>query len=378
MFLAFSTQFSFVQAQYSGNQNLGDQSGLIMTISKEKSCFNDTLWVVDSVLLYKVVDNILSHRETYRVTKRNEYGNKVTTINEGNKDFLGTPILNTFDSIVYFDGEILNKKFSYVFDNPSESWLQKTYWEFEAPNVFKEDISKYYSQNLQQFVSGFHELRSNSEGKADTILFQTYNVISDTWSNESNLVYHYDGNNDTLIMVYHWKNNMWVDSAMHRQNFESGNLVQRDEYIFSNSTWKIYRRHHFSYTISGQVDTTQILLWDEIAENWIVDFEQIVTYGENDEINNILILVYDYVSGQLQNHQNTAYIYQPESKMEINTNWDKESESWVNSYKVYSSFIVEDIIDTVQIDYWNENTTQWEPNTMRVVRFDKRMNDIYF
>jgi len=78
----------------------------------------------------------------------------------------------------------------------------------------------------------------------------------------------------------------------------------------------------------------------------------------------------------LKNVENCHTDYLEGSTTTICDVWDIFSESWVFRDREYTSYIADDLVDTLRFDLWNSGEQQWQPDELSVNKFDSRMNVI--
>lgn len=350
----------------------------IMQINKQNKIYLDTLWVLDSSLYYQIIysPTEFTHAKTYKVLSRNENGNTLTSSDLVSNTYPGNYLNNDYDSIIYFDGTQIKKHYSNVWNSVEQVWIYNEYKEYEIPNLPKEIFHKNFWDGIQQY-NGWRELYENENGKVVTFVFETYVPETDSWHPKSKTVYYYDEQrNDTLQMIYSWNNNNWVDSVKYQQYFEYNLLTEKIGQIIdtATSTWKNYAYFSYTYTFDNKVDTAIFKMWNTQNNIWQDNFKTIFTYDDQNRLTNRLQLVYSSVTQQLENNNNYNVDYKEGNKTELYQTWIMPDGPWSNQRQYYTSFITEEIVDTLQYDTWDSYTHQWHGNDRTVNIFDNRFN----
>ena len=371
-----------VSSSYSQNQQVLSQQKIDFVFQEriQNHYFQDTLWVKDSIIQYNVIPGSgLMLEGTLRTLSRNDQGNTLTylyLVNNDNPQVYGTSI---FDSTLYFGDQSVKEHFAEYWIPNEQDWLLGTYDAFESPAIRKESIKKWYSNSTQNFTDGSRRLYINSNGHADTLIEQEYIPETDSWKYSLKTYFFYDEfGNDTLLTIYHWKNNQWSDSAMHQQSFESNKLMLHIESVFDSDgfTWQYSKKRNITYTDFAEQEMDHQLLWDTSTNNWIDNYKNMISYDDQNRVINRLFMQYNPFSQQLENYHNSLYHFEEGREVITYQLWDSSLGAWHNYSQYVYSYLKDDLIDTVQGNNWNDVTQQWQGNYRDVSRFDDHLNQI--
>jgi len=379
LLLVCITSQSFSQYNNRHQQLYNKQVDSIMQINKQNQIYLDTLWVLDSSLYYEMIYGAteFTHAKSYKVLSRNANGNPLTTSDLVSDTYPSIYLNSIYDSLIYFDGIMVKKHYSNVWDSIGQVWIDNEYQEYETFDLPLEIYNKNFSNGAQQYYYGYRNLYENENGKIKTNVYSTFIPETNSWLPNAKNVYYYDElGNDTLLMIYTWKNDIWVDSIKFKKASESNLLTliigQIPDTV--NSTWKNYVFFSYSYTTTSKPDTTILKYWSTQNNSWHDNFKTIYTYDHLDRLTNRIKMHYEYSTQQLENYQNYNISYQEGSKTEIYQSWMMPSGPWLNQSQYYTSFTTEEIVDTLQYDTWNSYTEEWSGNDRTVNIFDNRFN----
>jgi len=362
-------------------QKFSNKTDSIKQISLKPHLYADTIWVIDSILSFKIDDetNNLIHERTYEILSRNEKGNKLVSLDRVAKGYLGITGNIIFDSIVYFNGEQIKKRFAKEWNNVQEQWVETDYIEYNTPELLNEYRVMRFSNSTQQYQYGFWDSYKNTNNRVDTLY--SYDIIKETnlWKPVSKIIYYYDENgNDTLQMIYNWEYNDWKKRKKRLLFFEAGYLNTRITYNRDtiNNVWDIQQKDLFHYTNAGELDTLLGKLWDNQLNNWYDYSKSIIEYDYLNRYTNRLFLLYEPGTQQLENYWNAHFTYGDNHRVDTHQSWDLSLNMWINNQQYIYSYIQEGVVDTAQGNHWNVETQQWQGYYRDVYRFDANINVI--
>jgi len=379
LIMVFITCQSFSQHNDRHKQFFEKQTDSIMQITIKNHLFLDTLWVIDSILKYQFIDiaNDLVHERTYKILSRNEMGNLLTSLDLVNKDYPEESGNDMFDSVTYFNGEQIKKHFTKDWNNVQEYWVDTDYTEYEIPELLKEYRILSFSNSSQHYQYGFWYSYKNINSRVDTIYTYDINQETDLWEYETKTIYYYDENgNDTLQMISDWEEGSWEESLKKQQHFELGYLTLIIESVPDtiNNNWKEQKMDLRHYTNAGEFDTILVRHWSNQLNSWYNYSKSILTYDNQDRLINYLSLFYQPSTQQLENYFNSNFIFEEGSRIDTHQSWDLSLNIWQNNSQYIYSYIKENIIDTAQGNYWDNENQQWQGNYRDVYRFNSHSN----
>ncbi len=349
----------------------------MLLTNRQNHNYLDTLWVLDSSRTYEMVNEALIYQRTYKVLSRNEQGNPIASLDWADEDYPYFTDNNVYDSIVYFDGIQVKKQISNAWNSVEQTWIDNSYKEFDAPDLPKVMSIKGFSNNNQEYFYGHRESYANSNGRIDTLIYETYIPETNTWTPKAKTVFYYAGqNNDTLQMFYKWTGDRWEDSAKLHRYFDSDLLTLQIGEIYNSDsdTWQNYVLYSYSYNNHGKIDTGFFQVWNPQLNIWRDNFKFIFSYDSEDRVTNRLVMHFDQNSQQLLNYQNELFEFAEGSKTEIYQNWSLPDGPWVNQTRYTTTYIADEVIDTFQLDMWNYSSQLWQPNNRIVNKYDHRLN----
>ncbi|MCF8381945.1 MAG: T9SS type A sorting domain-containing protein [Bacteroidales bacterium] len=348
--------------------------------SVESNFYLDTLWVSDSILTYRLNGDLgLLLHNTYKILTRNELGNKLTSTTVFNEEFPESKLNHLLDSTGYFNGTDIKKLNSSIWIPELNEWRLKKLKIYEEANLLKKSMEKTFSASLQEFTWGDQYLYENSAGRKDVEIIEAYVKETDSWKPVTKIEHFYDNyDNDTLILTFRWKNNMWVDS-LKQKNFFLGDKDYQQYYFTMNgedSIWHNLGARFLEYSASGLNTQIYEQTWDEEMTTWVDMYKVIITYDDEDRMINYLYLEYNSATQQLENSINNVINYVDGKTVYTYQNWDFTLGLWHNYNQYVYSFVKDDLVDTAQNNVWNDETQQWKWNYRDVTRYDDRFNEI--
>lgn len=361
-------------------QELLSKHDSIAKLYQKNHVYLDTLWVLDSSLRYQILNNAneLTLQRSYKVLDRNDYGNKLVSLDWAHEDFPYTTVENSvYDSLIYFNGIDIKQQSSYVWNSVEQEWIYNLYAEYETDGLYQFIFNKRFSNSAQNYVFGSRYNYVNDDGKNMEIFSEDYIPETDTWQESLHRVYHYDqSGNDTLEIMYKWKDEGWGNYFTHHQYYESNLLVLSiyRRFIEETSTWQNFTKQYYSYTNLGQIDTIISKSWSTEENIWENYEKQIFSYDLNNRLTNRLTMRFINSTQQLENHRNLHIDYLDGNKVETFQNWELESGLWINTSRIFYSYIVDDILDTLQHNIWDTYYQSWETQDLSVNTFDSHMN----
>ncbi|MFA5418083.1 MAG: T9SS type A sorting domain-containing protein [Bacteroidales bacterium] len=368
-------------SSYSQNKKQFDQKvDSMIVMNRQNHNYLDTLWVLDSSVHFREILNLvdgLEYERTYKVLSRNEHGNLVSALDWANENLLIYTGNSVYDSLVYFDGVQVKKQFSNAWNSVEKTWIDDGYEEYEAPGLLKEKFFKGFSDNAQQYFYGYRKSYDNSNGHLDTLFTYTYDQETGSWqTNEKTVLFCDAQNNDTLIITYKWVTGGW-EAKSKTQAFYEGNLLMsfisyRPDTV--SNTWQNLQMGFYSYNDAGLQESLTFRNWSVQDNSWYDYYIENYTYDNQGRLTNTLVLIYNSNIQQVRNAQNYHTDYLEGSKTETFQTWDYSSELWINVTREYTSYIAEDLIDTLRMDEWDSNEQQWQPDDLSVNKFDNRLN----
>ena len=219
----------------------------------------------------------------------------------------------------------------------------------------------------------------NSNDKADTAFTDNYIYETNSWQKNTKEVTFYDDQGIVKShVIYIWKNGSWKARNKYQFIFESNKLV---EWIVLNpdtinNIWQNYLLVSYFYTSTGNPDTTFIKYWNNQSNSWHVNNKEIYSYDNLNRLINQLALYHDTGTQQMENDWNYHYDYTNGNKTEIYKTWIMTSGKWRNQYLLFTSYITDDIVDTLEQISWNYYSQQWEKERLTVNKFDNHLNTV--
>ncbi len=328
------------------------------TLNRQNHVFGDTLWVLDSSLLYGIPggSNELMLERKYEVLKRNDFGNVLVALNKV-PEFMEPFFLNTeYDSITYFDGVNIKQHYSNVWNSVAQTWIDNKYIEYEAPELLKEEFDKKFSNGIQQYYYGFREMYDNSNGRADTMFRYNYNSEINSWDKFRKTIFYYD---------------------------ESGGCAEEITKQFDEETnsWSNYYMYIYSYNNNGDPDTVELKSWDIESNNWRDNYIGYFTYDASGRLIHRLQMEYNIGLQEMVNSNNYLVEYNNNKVTQVYQYWHMPDGSWENQYRYFFSYIAENKFDTIQQDLWNNQSEQWGKEYLTVSQYDNHENifeEIYY
>ncbi len=349
----------------------------MLVINRQNHNYLDTLWVLDSSRTYQLVNNALMYERTFKVLSRNELGNPISSLDWADENYPYFTDNNLYDSVVYFNGTEVKKRFVNAWNSVEQSWIDNRYEEYDAPDLPKVMAYKGFSNSNQDYFYGHRERYVNNNGRLDTLIYETYIPETNSWDPRAKTAYDYAGqNSDTLQMIYKWTGDSWQDSAKLHRQFNADHLTRQfwELYNSDNGTWQNYVLYTYSYDNNGNIDTGYFQVWDIQLNIWQDNFKFVFSYDDEQRLTNRLVMHFDQNSQQLLNYQNEIFEFADGCKTEIYQNWHMPDGPWQNQTRNTTSYIAEDIIDTLQFDLWNFSSQIWQPNNRTVNKFDEHIN----
>lgn len=312
---------------------------------------NDTLWVWDSIEHFQIdYNNEVDLQYTYKILTKNNFGNRLVSKYITNKSFNGNNRTESIDSIVYYDdGGTINKRFNKLWYIPHHEWSTYSYTESTRSGNYIEYFLKHYSSTTNQYTGGLKRYYAYDSEKTIYDLIQDYDEINDEWVNQRKTDYFYDEiNNDTLSIQYLWKNNSWYDSIHNINSFEGSNKTRSLSIIYnSNSqTWENSGLTTQSFTIDNLVDTLYNYSWDKETETWQETYFEESYYDDEGNDTLSIIRMADYFTGQMDYFMKVRVIYTDTSLTREYISWDTETQTWYGAEVYYTSYIADDKADT--------------------------------
>jgi hypothetical protein len=377
-FFTFFILAVFTLTTYSQTRQQFDQKvDSMLAINRQNNYHLDTLWVLDSSRTFQGYYDSLIYERTYKVLKRNDQGNPIASLDWVDENFSGFTTNSVYDSIVYFDGVQVKKQFSNAWNSVDQIWIDNSYQEYEEPGLPKVKANKGFYNNTQEYFYGYRERYVNNNGRPDTLIYETYVPETNTWKLKAKTVFYYDGQqNDTLQRFYKWTGDSWEDSARLHRHFDLNLLTLQlgELYNTSNSTWQNYVRRTYSYTNSGKIDISMFQVWSTQLNVWQDNFKYDFSYDSEDRITNRLVLHFDQNSQQLLNYQNDIYTYAEGREEIVYQSWSMPNGPWFNQFRYTTSYLADNVVDTVTNDQWDNNLQVWKPKDRLFNKYDHHYN----
>ncbi len=351
----------------------------MLSINRQNNYHLDTLWVLDSSVHFRDIlhHDDIDYERTYKVLSRNEQGNLLSALDWANQYLMIYTDNSTYDSVIYFDGVHVKKHVTNVWNSFESTWISDGYEEYESPELLKIKSFKGFSDIGQTYRNGYRKEYDNSNGHLDTLFTYTYDQESDSWLADEKQSLFCDGqSNDTLVITYEWAAGSWEAISKTRIFFENNLSVGYISYTYDtiSNNWKNLRLGIYTYNNQGLQDTITIKYWSTENNSWYESFQLIYTYDDQCRITNTLMLAFNSTMQGLKNVENCHTDYLEGSTTTICEVWDIFSESWVFRDREYTSYIADDLVDTLRFDLWNSGEQQWQPDELSVNKFDSRMN----
>ena len=330
----------------------------MLAINRQNNYHLDTLWVLDSSLLYGIPggSHELMLERKYEVLHRNELGNVLVSLNKV-PEFMEPFFLNTeLDSIIYFDGVNIKQHYSNAWNSVEQFWVDNKYVEYEAPGLLQEEFDKKFSNGIQQYYYGFREMYDNSNGRVDTMLRYNYNSEMNSWDTFRKTIFYYD---------------------------ESGSCTEEITKQFDQETnsWNNYYMYSYSYNNNGDPDTVELKAWDTENNSWRDNYISYFSYDASGRLTNRVQMKYSISLQEMINDNKFIVDYSNNNIIQISQNWRINNEQWENQFKTFFSYFTENKLDTIQQELWDSSSEQWIKQYLTVSRFDNHENifeEVYY
>ena len=320
-------------------------------INTKTQTYMDTTWVMDSSLLYGYPGggNEIILERTYEVIKRNEFGNVLVSINKV-PEYMEPSFLNSeHDSITYFDGINIKQHYSSVWNSIMQTWVENKYLEYETPELLKEEFDKKFSNEMQQYNFGYRKLYDNSSGRMDTMFRYSYYDETNPWIVFRKTTYHYNESDSCTYEIteqFDELSNSWINDFM----------------------------YNYSYNNDGNLYTKELKFWDQENNIWNDINISYFTYDESGRLINHLQMQYNVGLQEMVNSKNLVVEYNNNNITKISQNWFAPEGSWWNQYRDFFSYYTENKLDTIQQDYWDHMSNQWNKLYLTASHYDNHEN----
>jgi hypothetical protein len=333
---------------------------------------------MDSNFQYNYVSdfNQLALELTYRVLSRDNMGNCLISERLVDDAFPLSYANNNLDSNTYFNAENIHTETTWVWNSHEVRWQKEVYVERSLSGILLE----FYVKGFRDFYNSYNGdryLMKQHEDNADTSYKYDYIPESDSWNLKSRSIPSYDElNNDTLEIISSWNGNEWNDSLKNRRVYESYSMILFTSFSFdlSENLWKPLRQVRKHYTNFKIPDTVLYQDWDNAANNWKDNRLVCYSYDNQDREIGSLSMSYSDQTQSLINETRYTVSYATGSETRIDETWDEESQQWMNSLKYYYSYLSDDVLDTFQLDLWDQTILQWEPYNRYSNIYDEHLN----
>jgi hypothetical protein len=136
--------------------------------------------------------------------------------------------------------------------------------------------------------------------------------------------------------------------------------------------WTNYYQFLYSYT-NGLMDTSLLQNWNNQTNIWFDNIKTITTYDSEERIYTRTQLSHDIYTQQLLFDHRFIYNYEDGNETEIYQTYTKPDGPWKNDWRIYTSYIQDEFVDTIQGDSWDYINQQWVGDYRTVNGYDNRM-----
>lgn len=186
---------------------------------------------------------------------------------------------------------------------------------------------------------------------------------SGSYSTSNGTNYEYDSNNNLIKESYlNWDNNAWEIKDVTSYTYNASNKVTEEIYksSWSSPTNTLENSYKSTYTYTG-ANITEIMYYEWVASNWVIDDKTVITYnGSNLPIT---ILSYEWDGTQWVTYEKGTLTYNANNKLisEVYEDWVGAAQ-WVNSYKTIYTYNANNKMINNKSAEWDEFNNIWVEN----------------
>lgn len=215
-------------------------------------------------------------------------------------------------------------------------------WQNYSITEYTYDANKYNTVYLEKNWSNFTMSYENysrilyiyTGNKKTSTTFQSWSTQDNDWLNKVKIInYSFAKSNiDSAVVRQSWINNDWVYTYKFLSTFNSGKLIQNDEYVWNKNTsdWDISTKKEYTYNGSNQL--TELLYSGYNAGNWIIKTKHFYQYYPGGQLKEDLYQTNQM--SQLTNAVKDSYEYTLAGKVSkydyqlwVNKAWENNSET---------------------------------------------------
>ncbi len=369
-------QFSFGQSQYP----LVNTFDTIQHI-REINSFADTLWVMDSSYSYSVIQNHQQLSCINKVLTRNEQGNKLTELSSCLNMYWGVFENSSLDSVSYYTGtNNVHIYKSFAWNNVDEIWMNSNYQLFDENLNLMEQYNKVWNNNELKYIGGNRIVNEYENNLLKTSTTYNYLPEMNLWEpKEKDIRYDNEFDKDSLLIQQKWNANLqqWVNQSKNEMMYNADTLLTDSyTYVWDSVlfTWVNGSHGCYHYLENTQPDTLVYFKWDSNETKWINYLKSFFVYNESGKITESVTEDFNAQSQNWENSSRIETIYNDLNQTRTIYQWDTTNELWIPALKDFRSFIINNITDTVQYDYWDSISQQWSFQIRFINIFDERLN----
>jgi hypothetical protein len=228
-----------------------------------------------------------------------------------------------------------------LYDTTSYNYSGANGGDLNHPLKFSNEYYYNFNGHQKPVNTFWYQQTFNSSDNIDTLLEQSFDTLSNSWTNAVQTFYNYDSNNnDTLQFSKVWFVVQWDSASLNRLQYDiNNNLTSITYYSWDDTNWVYVAQYLYTYDINNNLTQQIYQTWDETTSTWVI-FDD-------------LLFQYD------SNNNDTAYTYRE---------WNYNTSQWVNANKYVNTYGSDHNMLTSYLQSWN--TTSWGSPIARYLFYD--------
>jgi len=375
---------------------------------------NGSIWVIDSILSYRVNESGWFLINSEKVIERDDKGRDITTIRElfdlETSEIYSKELINS----TYHDSGIFKTRMTRLWNSAIENWADTT--SYVVLDTFGRTLldfhRKWDSQN-NEYVSGEKYISTYSaNGVIQKRSVFIWSKEKKSWINRRQTIYTYHNNvEDVLYQIWDIDLDRWENYIFSKAYFNTdGKIIEgvRQRWDRENQIWNNNSRGLYLYEYNPFIFTAISQRWNKDQSNWGNLRKVIDKYNNQGWKSEKIEQNWDAISSQFVNYKQEIFDYNYKGKKifelmklwdNVNSSWynvnqrinsfdsiqnietllfqtfDIEKSVWVNQRVVYTYFELGEIVKVLNKN-WNEDLSQWDNYLLHTYIFDLKGNRI--
>ncbi len=193
-----------------------------------------------------------------------------------------------------------------------------------------------------------------------------------SWIDTTKKEYSYDGQGQlSSINTFRWNDSSWENSRLTTYTYINNFLIREIIQEWSGSSWENSLKLEALYNSNYQLTNIVTSIW--VIGFWLDLFQFVLYYNTAGYIDELRLQYWDFTGWG--NLARTIYTFDNnyniiESKMQ---DWDSNTSSWINDYRIISTYHQNNLINTSLRELWSTNNN-WVNESFKTYSYDANFN----